>query len=89
MAAAQRAVEEAPDATRRMFAERFAGRCRRLLATASDAVAEGEDQLADRASTLDRARRALLHARRERELVERHFARWREAKRKLAERRAD
>jgi hypothetical protein len=89
LAVAQRAVEEAPQAVRRVFAERFAARCRRLLAAATDAVAEGEETLADRTTTTDVARRALLRARREREIIERHFARWREAKRKLVERRAD
>lgn len=39
--------------------------------------------------TVDAARATLSRARAEREVIERHFAKWRERQRKLAERRED
>jgi hypothetical protein len=42
-----------------------------------------------RQSGVDVARRTLVRARADRELIDRHFARWREARRKQAERRED
>ncbi len=71
------------------IAERYLLKKRRDLATALDlqhrAAAAHRGQL----GAVDSARDRLAIARAERELVERHFARWRSERRKLAERRED
>lgn len=70
-------------------AEQFVARRRRDLAEALDAqtraAAAHRGQLAD----VDTARARLAHARGQREVIERHFARWRTERRKLAERREE
>jgi hypothetical protein len=70
-------------------AEQFAVRRRRELAIAREehdrAAASHRGQLA----IVDAARDQLVRARADRELIERHFARWRADRAKLAERRAD
>jgi hypothetical protein len=86
---ASRLRDEQTTAARRVLAERFASHCRQALAAATDAVAVAEAALTAHDSVVDAAQRALARARAEREVIERHFARWREAQRKLAERRAD
>jgi hypothetical protein len=86
---AQQVVDGQATAGGRAISERFAARCRRALASALDAIAAAEDALADRTTAIDAARRALARSRAEREVIERHFARWRDARRKLAERRTD
>lgn len=69
--------------------ERFASRLRAALELARDeharAVASHRGQLA----TVDAARVRLTRARADREVIERHFTRWREERQKLAERRED
>lgn len=70
-------------------AEQFVSRRRRDLAEALDAQtragAAHRGQLAD----VETARARLAHARGQREVIERHFARWRTERRKLAERREE
>jgi hypothetical protein len=70
-------------------ADRFAARLRHALA---DAIAEelhAEAAHDARLGAIDDARRTLARARADREVIERHFARWRDDKKKLAERRED
>jgi hypothetical protein len=101
LAAAQARVDAARaavDACRRALAgsavqvaraDAYAARRRRELALALaelDRLAAARDR---EDGVVDGARRALVRARAERELIERHFARWRDERRKLAERRAD
>ena len=71
------------------LADRHIARKRRVL---DDAVAEHARTRAAHAGKLaaiDTARGTLTAARADKELIERHFARWRETQRKLAERRED
>lgn len=70
-------------------ADRFIVRLRRQLADATAELDRLELARARRQDAIDGARRALTRARAEREVIERHFARWRDARRKLVERRAD
>ncbi|HEX4454575.1 MAG TPA: hypothetical protein VH143_27125 [Kofleriaceae bacterium] len=74
---------------RRVIAERFVARRRRELAELIDAEARAAAAHDERLGVVDVARGRLARARAERELIERHFTRWREARAKLAERRAD
>ena len=78
-----------PTAARRVFAERYVARMRRAVQAARADELRAEAALADELGEVDLARRTLARARADRELVERHFARWREAQRKLADRRED
>jgi flagellar export protein FliJ len=71
-----------PTAARRDLADRFVTRRRRELEHLADEAAR-------RAGEVDAARRTLARARADREVIERHFARWREQRRKLADRRED
>ena len=59
------------------------------LAAALDELARAEDAHGQRLGAVAGARTTLTRARAERELIERHFARWRDQKRRLAERRED
>lgn len=70
-------------------AEQFVTRRRHELAAATGEELRLEVALDDKQSDVDVARRTLARARAERELIDRHFARWREARRKQAERRED
>ncbi len=74
---------------RLVIAERFVARRRREFAEIRDAELRAEGAHGERLGGVDIARGRLALARAERELIERHFARWRETQRKLAERRAD
>ncbi|HEY1551620.1 MAG TPA: hypothetical protein VGG28_27525 [Kofleriaceae bacterium] len=74
---------------RRVIAERFVARRRRELAELVDAESRAAAAHDEQLGAVDVARGRLARARAERELIERHFARWREARAKLAERRAD
>jgi hypothetical protein len=69
--------------------ERFVAKLRAAVELARDeharAVASHRGQLA----TVDAARIRLTRARADREVIERHFARWREERQKLADRRED
>lgn len=72
-----------------VLADRFVARRRRELA---DAVAEeqrAEDAHDARLGHVDAARRTLTRARADREVIERHFERWRTERKRLAERRED
>ena len=71
------------------LAEHHAARRRRDLDDAIGARLRAEAELAGWHEAVDGARASLARARTDRELIERHFARWREARHKLAERRED
>lgn len=71
------------------MADRFVARRRRELADALAEEAHAEDAHEARLGHVDAARRSLARARAEREVIERHFERWRTERRKLAERRED
>lgn len=79
----------ATTAAQRALADRFVARRRRELALARDAETRAEAAHGDRLGAVDVARARLARARAERELIERHFTRWRESQKRLAERRAD
>lgn len=69
--------------------ERFLARLRRDLEVA---IGEHERCVATHAGTLallDHARDRLTRARADREVIERHFSRWREERKRIADRRAD
>ncbi|MEO8845416.1 MAG: hypothetical protein ABI591_14345 [Kofleriaceae bacterium] len=76
-------------ATELALADRFIARRRKQLADALDE--ELRSQLAHdrRTGEVELARGQLVRARADRELIERHFARWREDRRKRAENAAD
>ena len=82
LAAAIAARDSAPTAGARVLAERFVARRRKELAQLADAAQRA-------AGTADAARRALTRARADREVIERHFEKWRAERRKLADRRED
>jgi chromosome segregation ATPase len=71
------------------LADRFVARRRAELAAVTAELDRAESAHAARLGSIETARAALTRARAERELVDRHFARWREARAKLAERRED
>jgi hypothetical protein len=87
--AAHAHCQTATTAARRMLAERYVARARRAVEAAVADELRAEAALANELGEVDLARRTLARARADRELVERHFARWREAQRKLADRRED
>jgi hypothetical protein len=70
-------------------AERYIGRRRRELDAATAEEVRCEAVHAGRLDEVDAARRTLTRARAERQVIERHFERWRETRKKLAERRED
>lgn len=69
--------------------ERFTQRRRRELAIAREEHARAIASHAGQLAEADAARGRLVRARADREIIERHFARWRTERAKLAERRAD
>jgi hypothetical protein len=69
--------------------EIYARRKRRDLEAVVGEHQRAEASHAGRLEAVDAARGQLARARADREIVERHFARWRESRRKLAERRED
>lgn len=71
------------------MAERFVARRRRDLADALAEESRAEEAHAARLGHVDVARSSLTRARAEREVIERHFERWRTERKKLAERRED
>ncbi len=71
------------------LADRFVARRRKELAAAIDELARAGAVHGERLGAIDAARTTLARARAERELIERHFARWRAERKKLAERRDD
>lgn len=68
-------------------ADQFVARRRRELERAIAEEARTEAAHAERQGDVDAARLVLARARADREVIERHFARWRDEKRKLADRR--
>ena len=70
-------------------ADLFIARRRRDLERAIAEEARCEAAHAERQGMVDAARLVLARARADREVIERHFAKWREARQKLAERRED
>lgn len=86
--AARRRLESA-DAVEIARHERFIARCRRDVEATTGAENRAREIHEEHAGGVDQARATLARARGEREVIERHFARWREAQRKLAERRED
>jgi len=72
-----------------VFTDRFTARRRRDLDAALGAQLRAEAAHAGRLEQLDSARGRLARARADREVIERHFARWREQQKRLADRRDD
>ncbi len=75
--------------TQLMRAEHYLTRLRRDLDAAVGEELRVEAAHGSRVDAVDVARGGLRRARAEREVIERHFASWRETQRKLAERRDD
>ena len=71
------------------IADRYLARLRRDLDAALDELDRASAAHRGQLDVVDAARARLVRARADKEIVERHFARWREDKRKLAERRED
>ncbi|MDB4962219.1 MAG: hypothetical protein JWP01_2218 [Myxococcales bacterium] len=69
--------------------EQFIVRRRRDLDAAIDAHARAEASHRGQLDQVDAARNQLARARADKEIIERHFTRWRTAKARLAERRED
>ena len=70
-------------------AEQFVLRRRKELDQAIDAQLRSGAAHRGQLAEVDTARGRLVHARGQREVIERHFAQWRTERRKLAERRED
>ena len=87
LAAARAMTANSSDAL--VLVDRYVARCRHRLDDAIDAHGRAAAAHAGRESAVDTARGKLTAARAQKELIERHFARWREAQRKLADRRED
>ena len=73
----------------RVREDRYLARLRRDREAALGELARATAAHAGRVGELDAARGRLARARADREVIERHFARWRDETRKRAERRAD
>jgi flagellar export protein FliJ len=71
------------------LAERYVARLRRDLESALDELDRATAAHRGQLEVVDAARARLGRARADKEIIERHFARWRDEKRKLAERRED
>jgi len=69
--------------------ERYLSRLHRDLEAALDEQLRADARHRGQLAAVDAARARLIAARAEREVIERHFARWRAERRKLAERRED
>lgn len=72
-----------------VIAERYLARLRRDLEAALDELDRARAVHRGQMEVVDAARARLARARADKEIVERHFARWRDEKRKLADRRED
>jgi hypothetical protein len=83
----------ARDATRtaaqRALADRFVARRRHELFDARTRELEADAAHTTHQGVVDAARLTLARTRADREVIERHFARWREQRKKLAERREE
>lgn len=71
------------------LAEQHIARLRRDLDAALDELDRASAAHRGQLDVVDEARARLGRARADKEIIERHFARWRDEKRKLAERRED
>jgi hypothetical protein len=89
LTAALAARDATTTAAQRMLADRFVARRRREVDDARAREADAEAARHAHQGAIDSARRSLARARADREVIERHFARWREQQRKLADRRED
>ena len=89
LAAARAARDALTDAHLLALADRYIARRRRELDDAISAHARARATHAGRVDAISGARDRLTAARADKELIERHFARWRETQRKLADRRDD
>lgn len=69
--------------------ERFTARLRAALSLAVDAQLRADAVHRGRLDAVDVAQGRLAHARAHRDVIERHFERWRAERRKIAERRED
>jgi flagellar biosynthesis chaperone FliJ len=85
----QAALERGTTSTTLASIEQFIDRRRRELELARDAHARALAAHQGQLASLDTARERLARARADREIIERHFARWQEERRKRAERRED
>jgi hypothetical protein len=82
-------VQRATTPARLVLAERYIARRRAALAAAIGEELRTEAAHDRTLGSLDEARRRLARARADREVIERHFARWRKAQEQLADRRED
>lgn len=88
LAAARSAMTAAPSHALAL-ADRYVARCRRDLDDAIAQHARARAAHAGRVAEVDKASGALTAARADKQVIERHFERWRENQRKLADRRED
>ena len=79
----------ARSAAERVRVDRYVARCRHALELAQREHDHAQRLHDERLGVVDAARSTLARARADREVIERHFARWRDQQRKLAERRED
>ncbi|HEY5922895.1 MAG TPA: hypothetical protein VIV11_14550 [Kofleriaceae bacterium] len=70
-------------------ADRYIAKCRGEVERAIGEELRTESVHGSRLGSLDEARQRLARARADREVIERHFANWRQARRQLADRRED
>jgi len=89
LAAALDARDKTRTAADRALAERFVARRRREVFDARTRELEADARREQRQGAVDGARVTLARTRGDREVIERHFARWREQRKLLAERRED
>ncbi len=82
-------IEAGASPTLLALADRFCARRRRDVDAAIAEHLRADARHTGRLGEVEVARGQLLTARAQREVIERHFARWRETQRKLAERRED
>jgi len=85
----RRDIEQPPVADQLAAADRFIARRRAELDRAIGEELRAEAAHDSRLGSVDEARRRFVRARADREVIERHFARWRAAQKKLADRRDD
>jgi hypothetical protein len=78
-----------PTPAQLVLADRFIARLRGEVERALGEELRAEAAHGCRLGELDEARARLARARADREVIERHFASWRQARAKLAERRED
>ena len=88
-AARSRLATDGATAQRVALAERHLAKLRRDRDAALDALARAEAAHSGQIAVVDSERQRLVRARAEKELIERHFARWRADRAKLADRRED